>query len=568
VINGRRSYRLACGRHEVKGKLRYIVIGIVVLVLLCAALPFLIDANQFRPTVEEKLSAALQRQVKIGNLSLSLLSGSLSADNLSIADDPAFSQSAFLSAKSFRVGVELVPLIFSKAMHITGLTIEKPEVVLLRNPAGKWNYSSLAATGSGQSSSSAPKSGGATPDLTIKKLELKDGRVAVGSTTSPKRSVYDELNLEASDVSLNSQFPLRLSAKLPGGGSLKVDGKAGPVDHTDASLTPVSAKLAISGLDLARTGFLDPASGIAGIVDLNSDVSSASGKAKAKGTLKLDKVQMVKGGSPAQTPINIDFDSDYDLRRSAGTLNDGVVKIGGAVAHLTGTFETQGDSTRLNLKLNAQNMPVKDVQSVLPAAGIVLPKGASLQQGTLNANLNSSGPLDKLVTTGDVGLFNATLTGFDLGSKLSALSAFTGAKSGNGNTSIEKLTSNVRAAPEGIQLSSLLMVLPALGQLSGNGTISAPSNALNFKMLATLSAAGGVVNVVGGLTGRRSSGNQGIPFSIQGTTSDPKFVPDVKGMAGSIAGSQVGNLLGGSKSQGQSGGVGGALGGMFGKKSK
>ncbi len=284
---------------KVKGKLRYIVIGIVVLVLLCAALPFLIDVNQFRPTVEEKLSAALQRQVKIGNLSLSLLSGSLSADNLSIADDPAFSQSAFLSAKSFRVGVELVPLIFSKAMHITGLTIEKPEVTLLRNPAGKWNYSSLAATGSAQSSSSAPKSGGATPDLTIKKLELKDGRVTVGSTTSPKRSVYDELNLEASDVSLNSQFPLRLSARLPAGGSLKIDGKAGPVDHTDASLTPVSAKLAISGLDLAKTGFLDPASGIAGIVDLNSDISSANGKAKAKGTLKLDKVQMVKGGSPA-----------------------------------------------------------------------------------------------------------------------------------------------------------------------------------------------------------------------------------------------------------------------------
>ncbi len=64
------------------------------------------------------------------------------------------------------------------------------------------------------------------------------------------------------------------------------------------------------------------------------------------------------------------------------------------------------------------------------------------------------------------------------------------------------------SAPEGIQLSSLLMVLPALGQLSGNGTISAPGNALNFKMLATLSATSGVVNVVGGLTGRRASGNQ------------------------------------------------------------
>ena len=129
----------------------------------------------------------LQRQVKIGDLRLSLWSGSLTADNLSIADDPAFSHSAFLSAKSFRVGVEMMPLIFSKALHVTRLTIEKPAVTLLRNPAGKWNYSSLAARRSGHPS----KSGGASPDLAIKKLELKDGRVAVGSTTSPKQSVYD-----------------------------------------------------------------------------------------------------------------------------------------------------------------------------------------------------------------------------------------------------------------------------------------------------------------------------------------------------------------------------------------
>jgi AsmA protein len=543
-----------------KGKLRYVIIAIVIVVALCAVVPFLIDANQFRPTVEQKLSAALQRQVQIGNLRFSLLSGSLSANNLAIADDPAFSRSPFLTAQSFRVGVELVPLIFSKALHVTGLTIEKPAVTLLRNPAGKWNYSSLA--GAGQS---APTGGGA-PDLAIKKLELKDGRVAVGSTTSPKQRVYDQLNLEATDVSLNSQFPVRLSARLPGGGSLKLDGKAGPLDRTDASLTPISAKLGISGLDLARTGFLDPASGIAGMVDLNGDISSASGQAKTKGTLKLDKFQMVKGGSPAGTPINIDFDSNYDLRRSAGTLNDGVVKVGSAVAHLSGTFAKQGDSTLLNLKLNAQNMPVKDIESVLPAAGITLPKGASLQQGTLNANLNSSGPADKLVTTGDVGLFNAVLKGFDLGSQLSALSAFTGMKGGNGNTSIEKLTTNLRATPESTQFSSLLMVLPALGQISGNGTISNPGNVLNFKMVATLSGTGGVLNVVGGVTGQHS---EKIPFSIQGTTSDPKFIPDVTGMAGSMVGSQVGNLLGGTKSKGQtSGGIEGAIGSVFGKKSK
>ena len=73
-------------------------------------------------------------------------------------------------------------------------------------------------------------------------------------------------------------------------------------------------------------------------------------------------------------------------------------------------------------------------------------------------------------------------------------------------------------------------------------------------------------HVVGGATGKKS---EQIPFAIQGTTSDPKFVPNITGAAGSMIGSQVENILGGSKSKGQSsGGVEGAIGGLFGKKSK
>jgi len=545
-------------------KLRYLIVAIVVVVVLLAVVPLFINANQFRPTVEEKLSAALQRQVTIGDLKVSLLSGSLKASNLAIADDPAFSRSPFLTARSLRVGVELVPLIFSKTLHITGLTIENPTLTLLRNPAGKWNFSSLAATGQSASAPAARSStpaGGAAPDLTIKRLALKDGRVAVGSTSSQKQSVYEHLNLQATNVAPNSQFPLRLSVGLPGGGSLNVNGKAGPLDRTDASLTPVSAKLGISGLNLAQTGFVDPASGLAGMLDMTSDVASANGQATAKGTLKLDKFQLAKGGAPAGIPINMDFDSNYDLRRSVGTLNQGTVKAGGALVHVSGTFQNQLDSIVLNLKLNGENMPAKDVQSVLPALGLSLPNGASLQQGTVNANLASSGPMDKLVTTGNVGVFNAVLAGFDLASKLSALSAFTGMKSGNGSTSIEKLTTNLRNAPEGTQFTSMLMVLPALGQVSGNGTISNPGKELNFKMVAALSGTAGVIQVIGG----HSSGGTQIPFAIQGTASDPKFIPNVGGIAGSMVGSEVQNVLGGDKSKSSKGGLMGTLGGVLGK---
>src|SRR5271170_7264687 len=165
--------------------LRIVAIVIVVLILIVVIVPFLIPVDKFRPTIEEKASQALGRQVQLGGLSLSLITGSLSAENLSIGDDAKFSASPFLTAKSLKVGVEILPLIFSKTLNVTGVTIVEPQVTLLRNPAGKWNYSSLGGTPSASDTKSAPaKSGGPGNDVSIEKLDLKDGRVITGNTNS------------------------------------------------------------------------------------------------------------------------------------------------------------------------------------------------------------------------------------------------------------------------------------------------------------------------------------------------------------------------------------------------
>src|SRR5260370_40137809 len=97
-------------------KIVLVVVGLLVVVVLVA--PFLIPVNQFRPMIEEKASAALGRKVELGNISLSLISGSLSAENLSIGDDPKFSSAPFLTAKSLDVGVEVMPRICSKSLHM------------------------------------------------------------------------------------------------------------------------------------------------------------------------------------------------------------------------------------------------------------------------------------------------------------------------------------------------------------------------------------------------------------------------------------------------------------------
>src|ERR1700751_1298558 len=161
-----------------KKVVRWVLIAIGALILILLLIPLFINANSFRPTVEARLSDALGRRVQVGDLSMSIFSGSLSAKDLSIADDRSFSNNPFLTAKGLRVGVEVWPLITSKALHITGLTIEKPEVDLVRNQQGKWNISTL-----GNNTGSQPKQGAsapqAVPDFEVAKLELEDGSATV-----------------------------------------------------------------------------------------------------------------------------------------------------------------------------------------------------------------------------------------------------------------------------------------------------------------------------------------------------------------------------------------------------
>ncbi len=530
-------------------KLRTVLIIVGVLVILLLVAPFLIPVNQFRPTIEEKASAALGRKVLLGDLSLSLFSGSLAAENLSIGDDPKFSSGPFLTAKSLHVGVEIFPLIFSKTLNVTGAVIDSPQVTLLRNPAGQWNYSSLGAP-SAKGEARKPSGGkpsGAAEEVSIQKLELKNGSVIVGSTNSPKRSTYDHVNVTASGVSLTSKFPVLVTADLPAGGKFKLDGTFGPVDQTDTSLTPLNAKLNISSLNLASTGFLDPSAGLGGILDLDGNLASRGGEAEIRGNSKLSRALLVAGGSPAGVPVTLDFSTKYNLRRNAGVLNPSTLKIGGAAAHLNGTYESPGDVTVVNLKLDAKDMPARDLQAFLPALGINLPRGASLQAGTLNANFNITGPTNKLVISGGTGLFNGKLAGFDLGSKMTAIASLAGIKTGN-DLDIEKITSNVRVAPDGVRADNFQAVLPAVGSLAGVGTIDSKNN-LDFKMAATLatsSVAGTAASPVtagAGLLGKLSGGGcktTTIPFLIAGTTADPKFVPDVGGLASSMLKSQLG----------------------------
>ena len=507
--------------------LKIVAIVIAVLVVILIAIPFFIDANTFRPKLEAELTDALGREVKVGNISLSLLSGGVTADNISIADDPQFSKAAFVQAKSFKVGVEMIPLIFSRTLNITQLTLDQPQISLVKSENGeKWNFSSLggknpsapthttekAAPNTSSKTPAETSAGGGNPNLSVAKLNVSNGKLTVSQADSnaPQR-VYDKVNIEVKNFSFNSSFPLTMSANTPSGGSMKLSGTAGPINPTDAALTPLNAKITVQKMNLAASGFIDPAAGIAGIADLDGTISSDGHVAKVGGTLKATNLQVVKKGAPAGRPVDVKFAIDHNLVHETGAIRQCDVSMGQAVAHLTGTYDAHGKVTAVNLKLVGDKMPVDDLEAMLPAVGVILPPKATLKGGNLIVNVASSGPVDKLVSTGSVKMENTQLANFNLGEKLgAAISALSGKNTGN-DTTIQNFSSDVKMSPAGTEANNVNLTVPAIGVLTGAGTVS-PSNELAFKMKADVQGAG-------------------IPFGITGTTSNPKFTPDVKGIA-------------------------------------
>ncbi len=549
-----------------KNKKFFVIAGIVVGVLLVVlvVLPLFINVDQFRPQIEAQISSALGRKVEIGKLSLSLLSGGVTASDMTISDDPNFSNQPFLKAKTLDVGVDLMGMIFSRSLSVRSITLEKPEVQLLRTANGKWNYSSIgnanaASTpprGRGKRAEPAPatnSSSSTTPNVSVGELKIKNGRVVVGTVGRGKQYVYEDVNLTANNVSMDSKVPFTFDAKTPGGGSLQADGTFGPMNRTDASATPLQANVKIEHMDLASTGFVDPSSGLGGILDYTGKVKSDGKQAHSEGVAKVDKLRLVKSGQPAHQPITFDYASDYDVAKQSGTLTKGDIKTGNSVAKLTGDYFTKGESPALRMKLKGDSLPVNDIQGILPAFGVVLPRGASLSGGTATANLGVDGPIDRLVTTGAVNIANTKLSGYDLKSHLPGpLMALAGVHTGS-DTMIQTMASGLRIAPEGIQTNGLNIVVPDVGTMTGDGVIGA-NNSLNFKMLAKLTNNN---NVVGGVSQLVSLGQQKgeVPFLIQGTTSNPIFLPD---MGRAITGTAAAPVKG----------VGGLLGGMFGKKQK
>jgi AsmA protein len=520
-------------------KVLLVIAGLIVLAIVSIRL--FVHANTFRPAIEKQLSATLGRNVKLGDLSLAVLSGSLVGEDIVISDDPSFGTKPFLTAKEFRIGVSMKPLILARELHLRSFQIESPQINIIRASNGAWNFSSLGRLATSKAGAAGDATAGTSKeaaavlaDLSVSDVLVEDAHVVLASLPAQDPpSLYEHVKMTAHNFSLTSKFPLEVSANLAADGLVGVAGQFGPINREDTAKSPADVRISVKHLDPVAAGFLDASVGASLVADLDMHAVSDGEKLTASGTMQMHDLKLRKGGVATAKAIDVTYNVSQGLEGNSGRIEDIAVKVGNAEIHANGTYQFAApgpEGPLLKLKLAGQSLPIDGLQPLMNAAAVRLPNGSTLKGGTLSMNLAVSGPPKSLVIGGSIALDNTRLVGFDIGSKVHGIAALGGIKTGD-TTDFEKLRATVHITNAGVVANDVDAVIPEMGEAIGSGTIS-PANELDFKLMVKVTSAKGISKVgVGVLTTFNGSGGL-VPVHVSGTSEDPNITADVGGIVG------------------------------------
>ncbi|WP_263385702.1 AsmA family protein [Granulicella arctica] len=483
-------------------------------------------------------------------------------------------------------------------LHVSKLVVDTPRLTILRSNASK--AAKPAAESEGDSM---------LKSLSVDDAQVKNGSITLataGQTGVP--AVYQQLDAQITNLTPKSVSPFSLSGQLPNGGALSASGNAGPYNQQNAEATPLDARVKLSHFELETAGILPPDAGISGNADLDAHVKSNGQALNLTGNTQITNIRLAKDGQPSAKPVRVEFNIGENTEAKTGQIQQAVIHVGAAVINLTGTFQTSGPSTALNLKVNGNAIPVNEIEAFLPALGVRLPEGSRLQGGSVTTTLTVSGTSASPIISGPVRLDSTQLAGFNLGAKLQTLSTLTGGRitavTGSG-TNIRSLSMVVQEQGGGIRTDNIVLDVTGVGTATGAGTVS-PPGALNYNVLLKLTGlsvgpgaastaatpaagqSGGAAGIAGALAGFVPGGagggasalglgniagvamRSGIPVAIGGTTSNPTFAPNLAKLASGAAANAAQGLIKGSGAAGKQNPargnpLGNALGGLLGK---
>jgi AsmA protein len=387
------------------------VIATIILVLIVAVMVFAatFNVNQYRGTIQAELEKRLDRKVTLGDMHLGVFPPRFQVQNLSIADDPKFNNvKPFVEAQGLDISIKLLPLL-RKSVELNSLSLQRPSVELIKDAQGRWNFSSIGAT-----QKTAPSQ--SKQQFSLGELAVQDGQIAITDQQAGKpRMAYDHINLTLTDFAPDSPFSIDASVHFPGQGAeeIRLQGKAGPVQSEPAA-TPFHGSLDLKGVSIAgfqrflQTPALNNSDGI---LSGHTNIASQSGTISAAGQMTVDKLRV--HGSDIGYPVTADYEVNDDLTSNLVKINKGVVKLGQTPLYATGTINMRPNPAQLDVNLKANNVSIAEMSRLAAAAGMALAPGTTVT-GSVNADIQARGPVDKLALSGTIAARDIVASGKDI----------------------------------------------------------------------------------------------------------------------------------------------------------
>lgn len=236
-------------------------IALVILILLI--LPVFVDANKFKPTLENKVAEMTGRPFSVaGKVDISFFPfAGISFSDLQMGNPKGFDEKQFVTLKSFDVRVKLLPLL-SKEVQIKHFILNEPQIFLIKNKQGRtnWDFSTQKekkpATDTDKNGSGSESVGGLPiRSLTVGDFSIKNGAITWVDNTSGTRQTIDQLNLVLTDLSFDRPIGLIFSARLDDK-PISLNGSIGPVGQDPGKATiPLDMNLkALSELSISLKG--------------------------------------------------------------------------------------------------------------------------------------------------------------------------------------------------------------------------------------------------------------------------------------------------------------------------
>ena len=118
-----------------------ILLGLVVLlVIVVLTLPYFLNVDRYRGTIEETIAKQTGRKVTLGGIHARIFPGvGVSVEQLHVSNPAGFPDGDLVGAEEIRVNVALAPLLHG-IIHVNSVDLVRPKLILLTDSKGNNNY--------------------------------------------------------------------------------------------------------------------------------------------------------------------------------------------------------------------------------------------------------------------------------------------------------------------------------------------------------------------------------------------------------------------------------------------